>query len=116
MVGIRKKITCSRCDMVLELSRIFKQAYCKACDAERIRNTRRKYGDLSPLARMKADARATANRHVRSGKIKKHVCCECGAHEAEMHHEDYSKPLEVIWLCRPCHLEHHKQGEDQIVA
>ena len=41
---------------------------------------------------------------VRTGKIKKLPCKVCGYEIVEAHHEDYSKPLEVIWLCR----EHHR--------
>ena len=33
-----------------------------------------------------------------------HTCSSCGKLcKAEGHHEDYSRPLEVIWLCRKCH-------------
>jgi hypothetical protein len=35
----------------------------------------------------------------------------------EMHHEDYSRPLYVKWLCRPCHmLEHGNLAPQQISA
>lgn len=40
------------------------------------------------------------------GKIKKTGCIVCGD-KAQAHHEDYSKPLEVIWLCQTHHAEHH---------
>lgn len=32
------------------------------------------------------------------------VCSVCGgSHPLEMHHPDYSQPLEVVWVCRACH-------------
>jgi len=39
-------------------------------------------------------------------------CSECGCHEAEhrveAHHHDYSLPLDVRWLCTPCHRAVHR--------
>ena len=47
------------------------------------------------------------SRTLKAGKIKREPCALCGAKETQAHHEDYSKPLEVIWLCRKCHLLMH---------
>lgn len=42
---------------------------------------------------------------LRGGKLIKQPCEICGSNEhIEAHHEDYSKPLDVIWLCSV----HHK--------
>lgn len=44
---------------------------------------------------------------VRDGRLIQGVCVICGDPKTEAHHEDYSKPLDVIWLCREHHLEVH---------
>jgi hypothetical protein len=45
---------------------------------------------------------------LRKGLIKRKNKCErCDRETAEAHHEDYSKPLEVIWLCHYCHKNIH---------
>ena len=34
-------------------------------------------------------------------------CKKCGAQATDRHHPDYTKPLEVILLCRECHMKEH---------
>jgi len=49
------------------------------------------------------------------GKLVKKPCEVCGD-KANAHHDDYSKPLDVRWLCTTHHVEHHrmmrKKAED----
>lgn len=56
----------------------------------------------------KVKAVHAANNAVRDGKLVRQPCEKCGAVKAQKHHDDYSKPLEVRWLCTPCHAAHHK--------
>jgi hypothetical protein len=45
---------------------------------------------------------------IRGGRLTKQPCEKCNAAEnVQAHHEDYSKPLEVTWLCRKHHNERH---------
>jgi hypothetical protein len=47
---------------------------------------------------------------IRSGKLPKPsdcTCAHCGVPAKEYHHEDYSKPLDVIPICKSCHYKHH---------
>lgn len=53
----------------------------------------------------KVAARKAVFSAVRSCLLIKELCF-CGE-ESEAHHPDYSKPLDVIWLCRKHHLEIH---------
>lgn len=34
--------------------------------------------------------------------------CWCGEEDVVMHHDDYARPIDVVWLCRPHHQEHHR--------
>lgn len=44
---------------------------------------------------------------IQMGKIVRQPCRDCGSKKAQGHHPDYFKPLDVVWLCRPHHLEEH---------
>jgi ribosomal protein S27AE len=68
----------------------------------------RKTHPLKGEARMKMNARAYAHVYLKRGKLTRGVCETCGSAKSEMHHEDYSKPLVVRWLCRRCHLALHR--------
>lgn len=105
-VGVTKT-TCSRCGGELEPQRIAKQRYCLSCHAMHMRLTRPKHSELPDESRKKANARAYANTCVRRGIIEVKTCEICGG-EAEKHHDDYDKPKDVRWLCRPHHLEWHR--------
>ena len=54
-------------------------------------------------------ARDKLGRAVRDGKITKCPCVVCGNSRSHGHHSDYTKPLEVIWLCALHHREEHER-------
>jgi ribosomal protein S27AE len=47
------------------------------------------------------------------GYIFKKPCEKCGNVKSVAHHEDYDKPLEIVWLCQPCHSHRHKQMKEE---
>ena len=54
---------------------------------------------------------------IRDGRLEREPCVICGESNTEAHHEDYSKPLDVVWLCRKHHLAiHYQRSYDQGVA
>lgn len=62
----------------------------------------------------KYKARQMLKRAVESKKIDKPLNCQvCMSSDKriEGHHEDYSKPLDVIWMCSKCHSDHHRIAE-----
>jgi len=54
-------------------------------------------------------AHSAVARAIRSGLLVRMPCIRCGKEKSEAHHEDYDKPLEVMWLCTPCHKQRHKE-------
>lgn len=58
-------------------------------------------------------ARAMVASALKSGLLKKLPCETCNLEKVQAHHDDYSKPLEVRWLC----FKHHREiGHQQKVV
>jgi len=81
--------------------------YCLDCHAMYMRGWRRTH-QLTPEQRLKMNARCYANVYQRRGLLIKQPCEVCRSPHSQKHHEDYSQPLQVRWLCRACHLQQHK--------
>jgi hypothetical protein len=48
---------------------------------------------------LKAAAHQAVRYAVKGGHLQREPCAVCGAVKVQAHHRDYSKPLEVEWLC-----------------
>lgn len=112
------------------------QWYCRECDRKYCLKWREKHRDVmraqyrksdqkrkekankyrrEVVSRLKKTAREAVKYAVRVGKLKKPDHCSfCAVKptKIEGHHTDYSKKLEVIWLCGVCHMRlHHGIGQ-----
>jgi hypothetical protein len=56
---------------------------------------------------VKLRARQLMARAISRGELLREPCSVCGNQESQGHHTDYSKPLEVVWLCSQHHTEEH---------
>lgn len=81
-----------------------KLRYCPKCHskAKRLAKSVRPDRAVAQLRAHKAISRA-----IRLGHLQRKPCDVCGQAPAEGHHDDYSKPLEVVWLCRSHHRQRH---------
>jgi hypothetical protein len=68
----------------------------------------RRYRAINPD---KSRAVQKVKRAVASGRVKKpDQCFACGAGgRLEAHHKDYTKPLDVTWVCSVCHHRFHME-------
>jgi len=49
-------------------------------------------------------------REIKAGRMVRQPCEVCGDMRSQGHHDDYSKPLVVRWLCQAHHAEHHQKA------
>jgi ribosomal protein S27AE len=56
----------------------------------------------------KVRARWQTQDAIKRGKLIRQPCTQCGELKSEAHHDDYSKPLDVRWLCKKCHSVVHR--------
>ncbi len=66
--------------------------------------------------RLKIAARSKVLAALRTSTLQRQPCQVCGNEEAEAHHEDYSKPLDVWWLCKTHHAARHREIRDHLRA
>jgi len=62
---------------------------------------------------MKYAAHILTGNAVRSGKLIPELTCSCckSTEKIEGHHDDYTKPLDVRWLCEKCHKQWHRENK-----
>lgn len=85
-----------------EYNRKYNKEYRKKNGYENEKKSRKKFWH-------KHLCRTRTQRAVRNGKLIKLDCEICGSKNSQAHHEDYSKHLEVIWLCPLCHKKKHQE-------
>lgn len=116
---------CLRCHQVLALVWFNKDrirpdghhSYCKDCTNAKDRGyyqhrlakgVKVKSGKHPRVTGLKYIARSKSHFAIQSGKIPRQPCEVCGAAKVHGHHDDYTKPLELRWLCPKHHSEHHR--------
>lgn len=65
------------------------------------------YLDRTEKKEIRKKATLTYNNALRRGDVKRMPCRVCGSERTDGHHTDYSKPLNVQWLCKLHHMEAH---------
>ncbi len=108
----------------IEQERISPQLKWARANKEKIKLYRRAHilRNKEKVAQMKKQYKKSNNlkikchqkveRSLKNGVLKKPITCQqCGKNaKLHAHHCDYSKPLEVIWMCPFCHKEWHKSS------
>lgn len=72
-----------------------------------LKRARDKFILLNP---QKHKAHLMVSNAVRDGRLVKLPCEVCGSvTRIHGHHDDYSKPLDVVWLCPRHHSQRHRE-------
>lgn len=91
------------------------QRNCTGCHAGYLRKWRKRKGGYSAFTaeqKLRANARSMLHVYVKRGKVVKPSTCTVPGCQRppQAHHDDYRKPLDVHWICRPHHLQLHSTG------
>lgn len=88
--------------------------HVRAYDRERAKRPERVAKTVANTARWRNDKPEAVSAHnkvaraIKSGRLVKQPCRVCGTMDnLHAHHHDYSKPLDVEWLCALHHHRHH---------
>ena len=115
---------CPRCEAQKPLgefgidNRGYPRGWCRTCAqiahakfmrTDQGKASNRRYHQAHPERRWKNKVRWFTNLAVELGIIQCGLCEECGASLVQAHHVDYSRPLDVRWLCAVHHRTAHQK-------
>ena len=103
-----RKTTCSNCGREKE-SNHQGGGYCLQC---KMHAKKMKRPHRTDEQKYKEAVRKLTARKIKQGVLIRQPCEVCSTEiDVQAHHDDYTKPLDVRWLCRKHHLEHHKHND-----
>jgi hypothetical protein len=87
----------------------------RAYDRERGKRPERLAAQISITRLWRAEDKRRTKAHnavaraIKKGTLDRQPCMRCKSKKTEAHHDNYDKPLDVMWLCTPCHKQRHKE-------
>lgn len=110
---------CGECERCKKRIRAYERYHNEPGYADRIRAQSLRYREMH-IVEVRARDRARGFHEFDPQKIyarnatrvlrkEPHDCERCGAANAHAHHDDYTRPLDVRWLCRACHAVEHRK-------
>ncbi len=111
--GLRTR--CKECDKIITHESYLKNKKAILQKSQEYRKTekgklvrKREHARKRKLFPEKYRANYLASNAIRGGHLIKQPCEICGNEKVQAHHDDYSEPLKVRWLCKDCHNEFHQ--------
>jgi len=110
---LNKCKTCAKADVRLHRA---ENDSVREYDRERSKTKKRKENVARVTKRWRVEnpekhkAHVAVRNAIRSGKIVRMPCEICGESRSHAHHDDYSEPLVVRWLCALHHHRTHASG------
>ncbi len=88
---------------------------CKKCAAEYRKEYKKRKGgwgeahltEQGPRHKRRTKQQEQAGYLARRAYPKAQHCSNCDRHGGHRHHEDYSEPIDIVWLCPSCHTKYH---------
>lgn len=106
-ISCAQAVATSRYQEDLDGSRARSRAYSKKYAARQAARLEERWDDHL----FKARAHCAVQRALKSGAlVRPEQCSRCdNRHRIEAHHDDYLRPLDVLWLCARCHKARHAE-------
>lgn len=86
----------------------YHRTYAKHPQARKSRAERTRAYRQAPHLKQHYEARAITQAAIRKDILIRQPCEVCGKPRSHAHHDDYTKPLSVRWLCQKHHRAHHE--------